>query len=238
MPRPLKSATTVAEQIDLLRSRGLIVDEDLARQWLTYVSYYRLSAYWYPAREFKANYQRADSFYPGTSFADVVALYETDRKLRTLVHDGLERVEVALRTRIGELLCNPDPLGYTDSSRFRPSFRHHEWMKTAQKRIERAGKNNEAIKHYGEKYDDKYPFWVLSEVLDFADISRLFEGLTTKDQRSIAEELGFIVQIDALSRNQRKKVKEHSPLVRWFEQLTIIRNTCAHHGRRCQGFCV
>ena len=133
MPKPLKAATTVAQQIALLRSRGLDVDEGLACQWLANVSYYRLSAYCYPAREFNAAGQRIDSFIPSTSFTDVVALYEADRKLRTLVHDGMERVEVTLRTRIGELLCKSDPLAYTDPSKFRPSFDHSQWMKTVQK---------------------------------------------------------------------------------------------------------
>lgn len=32
---------------------------------------------------------------PRTSFEDVIALYEADRKLRTLIHDGIERIEVA-----------------------------------------------------------------------------------------------------------------------------------------------
>lgn len=231
MHRTIKPATTVTEQIALLRSRGLRVDEGLARQWLANVSYYRLSAYWYPAREFNVDGRRADAFLPGTSFADVIALYEADRKLRTLIHDGMERVEIALRTRIGELICDPDPLAYTYPCRFRSSFDHSRWLMTAQKRIARAGRNNEAIKHYREVYGNRYPFWVLAEVLDFADVSRLFEGLATIEQRKIAEGLGFVINLDALSKNQKTKTKLQSPLVRWFEQLTIIRNTCAHHGR-------
>lgn len=231
MTRPLKPATTATDQIGLLRSRGLDVDEDLARQWLANVSYYRLSAYWYPARELNANNQRIDRFVPGASFTDVIALYEADRKLRTLVHDSMERVEITLRTRIGEILCGPDPLAYTNPSRFRQTFDHPQWMSIARKRIERAGKNNEAIKHYREEYNGRYPFWVLAEVLDFADISRLFEGLATNDQRVIAEDLGFIVKMNALSKNRQRKAKSQSPLVRWLEQLAIIRNTCAHHGR-------
>lgn len=229
--RPLKLSTTVNQQIALLRSRGLDVDEDLARQWLANVSYYRLSAYWYPAREFGADNQRSDRFVPGTSFADVVSLYEADRKLRTLVHDGMERVEITLRTRIGEILCVSDPLEYMNPGRFRQTFNHAQWMRVARKRIERAGRNNEAIRHYREEYEGRYPFWVLAEVLDFVDISRLFEGLFTNDQRLIAEQLGFSLKMDALSKNQQRKAKSLSPLVRWLEQLTIIRNTCAHHGR-------
>ncbi|KDS92558.1 CAAX protease [Dermabacter hominis 1368] len=231
MSRSLKPATSIDQQIEILRSRGMQVDEDLARQWLTNVSYYRLSAYWYPARVKKGRLTRSDCFRPDVSFADVVALYEADRKLRTLVHDGMERVEVALRARLGEVLCDPDPVGYTDPARFRPSFDHARWMKAATKRIRRARKHNEAINHYRDNYAAQYPFWVLAEVLDFADISKAFEGLGSKDQREVAEGLGFVFETESLSKNQQRKVKTRSPMVSWFEQLTIVRNICAHHGR-------
>lgn len=174
---------------------------------------------------------RIEQFVPRASFSDVVALYEADRKLRTLVHDGMERVEGTLRTRLGEVLCHPDPLAYMDPSRFRDTFDHAGWLQTARKRIKRAGKNNEAIRHYHDQYADRYPFWVLAEVLDFADLSRMFEGFPTRDQRVIAEGLGFVIDLSALSKNQQQKAKAQSPLVRWLEQLTIIRNICAHHGR-------
>ncbi|WP_281706614.1 Abi family protein [Corynebacterium argentoratense] len=89
----------------------MVVDEPSDRRWLSNVSYYRLSGYWYgyrvlPPDTDPKNPQRLDSFVSGTSFSDVVALYEFDRKLRTLVHDALERIEVALRARVGELLLS------------------------------------------------------------------------------------------------------------------------------------
>lgn len=207
------------------------VDTDLAHQWLKYVSYYRLSAYWYPARKLTANGVRQDSFRPGTEFRDAVALYEADRKLRALVHDGMERVEIAMRTRVGEALITTDPRAYTCPERFRPSFKHQQCMEMLDKRIHRAGRNNEAIKHYKSNYGGQYPFWVLAEVLDFADISRLFEGLPARDQRAITEDMDIIIDLDALSDNQKEKVERESPLVRWMEQLTIVRNYCAHHAR-------
>ena len=207
------------------------VENDLAHQWLNYVSYYRLSAYWYPARKMNSNGIREDTFDSGTRFSDAVALYEADRKLRTLVHDGMERIEIAMRTRVGEVLSDGDPLAYTVPQRFRPTFNHEQWMRTAMKRIARAGNSNEAIKHYRKKYDHQYPFWVLAEVLDFADVSRLYEGLPASDQRTIAEEMGVVIDLSGLSEKQQRKTKLQSPLVRWMEQLTIVRNFCAHHAR-------
>ena len=43
MSKSLKPGTTISDQISILQSRGMSIDTDLATQWLTNVSYYRLS---------------------------------------------------------------------------------------------------------------------------------------------------------------------------------------------------
>lgn len=230
MTRQIKATKTVAKHIHLLRSRGMEVNATLAEQWLSNVSYYRMSAYWYPARALDSTDRPTDRFNQGTTFENATLLYEADRKLRTLVHDGMERIEIALRTRLGEQLCKQDPLAYTNPSNFRETFNHPKWLSTAYGRIARAFPHNEAIKHYRSEYG-QFPFWVLAEVLDFGDASRLYAGLRDEDQREIADGLGFSINYGALTRIQRAKAREQHPLVRWMHQLTIIRNTCAHHGR-------
>lgn len=141
----VKRPTSLAQQIDILKSRGMSVDESLARQWLFGVSYYRLSGYWYSYRILPASAdpkqpKRLDEFIAGTTFEEVVALYEFDRKLRTLIHDGMERIEVAMRTRVGELLAARGALSYQNPSLFREDFDHAAWLGVAQKRVERAQK--------------------------------------------------------------------------------------------------
>lgn len=228
---PLKPATTVNEQIALMRGRGMQVDEELARQWLPNVGYYRLSAYWYPARTFNLDGTRNDTLSPGITFLDVAELYEADRKLRTLIHDGIERIEISLRSRVCDEICHPNPLQYEQQETYRPDFDLGSWLSTAIKRVHRARYRNEAIRHYEVAYGGRYPFWVLAEVLDFSDISRLYQGLLAMNQRHIAEELGIAISTDKLTKNQRQKANANPPLVRWLHQLTIVRNTCAHHSR-------
>ncbi|AZA13098.1 Abi-like protein [Corynebacterium choanae] len=235
MSRMMKRASTVEEQLSILTERGMALDEPAARQWLKNVSYYRLSGYWYGYRVLPddvdpKNPQRLDDFIEGTSFTDVVALYEFDRKLRTLVHDGLERIEVALRARIGELLLSKGELSYRDPLIFRDSFDHTSRLDTAMRRVERAKKRNHAIAHYSTHYDD-YPFWVLADVLDFSDLSQLFDGLFIADQRRISESFGCIVDPGKLVSKHKKSYYSQDPLARWCEQLTVVRNTCAHHAR-------
>lgn len=140
----LKPALTTSQHIALLRQRGMVVDSAQAEQWLNSVGYYRLSAYWYPARQVDPSPtgRRLDQFVPGTDFANVAELYEADRKLRTLVHDGMERIEVAVRTQVVEILCAQHPSNpafYLSSDSFRTKFAHLQWLQTAYRRLARAG---------------------------------------------------------------------------------------------------
>lgn len=233
--RSLKPAATVEQQIAILKARNMLVDEELASQWLQFVGYYRLSAYWYPAREIAGDGQsRTDNFLPGTTFSDAVHLYEADRKLRTLVHDGMERIEIAVRALVTDTIClEPlnDPRAYLDADRFRPSFHHVAWLSTIYRRVNREYGRSEPLKHYSEKYGKKFPLWVVAESMDFRDVSQLFSGLKSEEQFKIAERMGIAIQYDQLSRNQQRSVLRRHPWASWLEQLIVIRNTCPHHGR-------
>ena len=183
-----------------------------------------------PADADPKNPHRLDIFETKTSFSDIARLYEFDRKLRTLIHDGMERIEVGLRTRISDRLALTDALSYLDSALFRPEFDHSTWLDTALARVERAKKRDSAIKHYARKYGE-YPIWVLVEALDFSDISQLFDGMVLADQRAISESLGLVVDSDRLTAKQKGSYYRQDPLARWCEQFTVLRNICAHHGR-------
>ena len=82
-----KQPTTVDDQIMQLKTRGLqISDVDLARHYLSNISYYRLAGYWWPMQADKVNH----SFKPNSKFEDVIALYNFDRELRLLLFDVIE----------------------------------------------------------------------------------------------------------------------------------------------------
>ena len=83
-----KPALTIAQQIAKLQGEGMaIVDPRLAQHCLQHISYYRLSAYWLFFEHPKG--QAGPRFKPGTTFEEVVALYEFDRNLRLLVLDAV-----------------------------------------------------------------------------------------------------------------------------------------------------
>lgn len=232
MTQPLKPFATIDEQIEVLSARGMSLEHAVAAQWLQNVGYYRLSGYWYPYRKPGITTAvRGDAFSEGADFGDVARLYEFDRKLRTLIHDGIERVEVALRSNVSYVLGAQGPLAYRSPDTFRPSFDHAGWLAIARMRADRARRHSVPIRHHEAKYRGELPIWVLTEVLDFADVSRLYDGLFAREQWAVADRLGVAINDSALSANQRSKARKAHPLARWFEQLTILRNSCAHHAR-------
>ena len=82
------------------------------------MNYYRLSGYWYPMRRFSQGDGTAqDEFVDGASFDLVVALYRFDEQLRHSVFIELDRVELAIRTKLGHELGRLDPLIYLDPQR-------------------------------------------------------------------------------------------------------------------------
>jgi abortive infection bacteriophage resistance protein len=94
-----KQALTLEEQADRLIDRGLLADRDELIARLRAVSYYRLSGYLFPFRARDASGKLLDSFIPGTKLDTVWRRYTFDRRLRLILLDAIERIEVAVRTR-------------------------------------------------------------------------------------------------------------------------------------------
>ncbi|MEJ0103147.1 MAG: Abi family protein [Bacteroidota bacterium] len=93
-----KPPLSILQQIALLKQRGLAFkNEQKAAHYLSNISYYRLRAYTYP---FQDNTRPDHPFVKQVFFEDIIDLYVFDRRLRLLVFDVLEKIEIALRTKI------------------------------------------------------------------------------------------------------------------------------------------
>lgn len=96
-----KKPLSIEEQIIKLEKRGLIIsDKTIAAQYLQNISYYRLRAFTFP---FQNNQDiEADHLFlrDDIDFNDIVDLYVFDRRLRNLVFNELEKIEVAVRTQL------------------------------------------------------------------------------------------------------------------------------------------
>ena len=84
--------------VNLLESRGLqICDRNKAIQYLDNIGYYRLSAYMYPLLKMP---RTAHLYKEGSTFKKVMMLYRFDKKLRLLMFNEIEKIEIAIRRAV------------------------------------------------------------------------------------------------------------------------------------------
>jgi abortive infection bacteriophage resistance protein len=95
-----KPPLNIPDQLEQLRDLGLLVrSDDLALNALELIGYYRLRAYWLFFEEPPAlGETRSHRFKPGSSFEQVIELYNRDHLIRLLVIDAIERIEIAARS--------------------------------------------------------------------------------------------------------------------------------------------
>ena len=124
-----KPAIDVPAQLELLKSRGLIIDDETgARCFLQSVSFFRLSPY---MRPFQQPEDIDHNFHAGTHFHQLARLYDFDRRLRLLVMDAIERVEIASRAVISNHMGPTyGSHWYIDSQTFHPTFDHPRLLAT------------------------------------------------------------------------------------------------------------
>jgi abortive infection bacteriophage resistance protein len=205
---------------DLLRhlvDRGLTVEDRAnALHALEYVGYYRLLIYMRAVQGPPAGTQPPPAekwFNPGTTFAQILELYEFDRRLRLLCMDAIERVEVAVRSAINNRVATVlGPHFYEDPQHFRATFDHGVLLAD----FDRA--KSLGITHYKNTYQmpARPPIWVALEASDFGALSRLVSGLLRTNQDLVAYP---VFRLPA------------AVLVSWLRTMVTLRNICAHHGR-------
>ena len=103
-----KPPLTYREQVELLKSRGVkFADEQRAERHLANISYYRLSAYMLP---FLTMPKTNHIFKPGVTFDNVLDLYRFDKKLRVLLFNEIEKIEIAFREAVANVTKRVDEL--------------------------------------------------------------------------------------------------------------------------------
>ena len=103
MPKVAYSKTFIQHeaQIALLKARGLqFADENKTSHLLKNISYYRFSGYWYPLLADKQQH----IFKSDANFETAFNLYKFDRELRQLAISELEKIEVAVRSKMAYVL--------------------------------------------------------------------------------------------------------------------------------------
>lgn len=211
-----KRATTFEEQLAILKSHGVIInDEENARKILRRIGYYRLGFYLYP---FELTYpyldaRRKPEVKANTKIEDAEALYCFDAKLRNILNQFISKIEIALRNTIiyelsikykhnpfwfvdskvvsGSFILNFEPAAYCSIRKHLPIQRHHK------------------------KYKGRYaPAWKTIEYLTLGNIEALYDNLLLdNDKKLISNKFGE--PATATFKSYLTSIRE-------------VRNACAH----------
>ena len=205
----IKRATTIEEQISLLKERGIIIDnENEAADFLSNVNYYTLSGY---LHAFKTN----DSFPEGMTMKKVIAIYQCDRSFRNVLLYALGEIEQNLKTKIAYCLAHEiGPVGYLDEN----NFIDKEKFDSFKQKFDDAVKRNKKlpfVKHHIKKYESVMPIWVSINLFTLGMIQNFYENLNTPLKKEIAKRYNISSDM----------------LLDWMKCIVYLRNLVAHYMR-------
>lgn len=220
-----KPPLTILEQIDLLRNRKLIIeDEDRVCKYLSSVSYYRLSGYMFHLQDKENN----SLFKDKTTFSDIINLYTFDKKLRCVFLEYLERIEVCFRTRL--LNRYSSEFGffwYLDDSHILDQgdigIESREVLSYKKYVLDSLTKDFENpkeqfLRSFKKNYSNSFPPENMSfEILSFGKLIKLYTSLKNTIPKNDIANLFNLPSGKSLSN--------------WLQFLNDVRNVCAHHSR-------
>ena len=213
MPRYVKEPATIEAQLAKLQQRGCFIeDKSYAQSVLEKINYYRLANYF-------AVFLNSDKRYrEGTSFNNVLRLYDFDRRLRGYLLIFLEEIEISMRAVISNHhALKYGALGYLNESAFNRSHNHGRFISRIERLIE-TNTNVGFVSHHNQKYFGSFPLWVIMELFSFGMLAYFFQDLQTQDKKEISDKhFGGLLSARHIES--------------WLESLAALRNHCAHYCR-------
>lgn len=203
---------TIDEQVENLKSIGLIVDdEEYAKKILNDISYFRL------VKAYSLNLKPKNGCYDKqTTFKEIVDLYLFNANFRQIIFPEIEKVEINVRCRVANFFAEQyGVLGYLQAENFADENYHAQFLKDINEEI---GRNSKApfVRNFRENYEGgNLPIYALVEVFSFGTLSKFYKNMLNKDKKAIAKSFGV----------------GYTYFESWLESISYVRNICAHYGR-------
>lgn len=212
----MKKAFTIEQQIEQLKSHGMVFDdEEKSKEILLDVGYYRLGFYSFP---YEIKYPSLDNrdhcLTTGTTFKSVYDLYEFDTRLRRLLLNALDRIEVNIRTTIIyniSLRYIDDPCWFVNRKYMTAKF-----VNEFENQVYATMRKNPVIQHHHSKHSGIYaPAWKTIEFMTIGNLINLYDAIKEPDARDI------VAKTYGCSRGV---------FYNYLETIRVLRNKCAHGG--------
>ncbi|MBR4830451.1 MAG: Abi family protein [Bacilli bacterium] len=208
-----KEFRTLDEQIDILRNKGLTInDEEAAKDVLLRENYFFVNGYR------NILYTKDRKFIKGTTFEELYSVFLFDRTFRNILFKNLLIIENNIKSIISYQLSKK--YGYKESDYLKPSNFNQNFtdsrrvidvINKMKRQIRVNGDKHTATSHYISKYG-YIPLWILVKVLSFGLINELYGILKEEDRKEIADIYGL----------------DPETLKTYLSLLANYRNLCAH----------
>ena len=209
-----KGFKTIQEQLEILRSRGLTINDELeAMDFLRHNNYYRISGY-------SLTLRKNDVFSEFATFQNIVDIYNFDHELRHIILQYLEIIEVQMKSVYAyEFTKVHGPTGYLDGSFFTNNTKHKEILDKVEQQKKRRLPHEAYLKHFVNDLHQDIPLWAYVDLFTISDISFLYSISEQSIKDAVASTFGLTMS------------KGASILESYMHSMTIIRNLCAHGSR-------
>ncbi len=208
-----KEFRTLDEQIDILRKKGLTInDEEAAKDVLLRENYFFVNGYR------NILYTKDRKFIKGTTFEELYSVFLFDRTFRNILFKNLLIIENNIKSIISYQLSKK--YGYREADYLKPSNFNQDFkdsrrvvdvINKMKRQIRVNGDKHTATSHYINKYG-YIPLWILVKVLSFGLINELYGILKEEDRKEIADIYGL----------------DPETLKVYLSILANYRNLCAH----------
>ena len=210
-----KEFKTLDEQIEILRNRGLAInDVEKAESLLLSENYFFINGY----RHIFLKNHKDSNFIKGTTFEELYAVFQFDRNFRNILFKNLLIVENNLKSIISYRLSKK--YGIKEKDYLKPSNFSLDSKKIRQvndvlnkikRQIKINGRQHSATLHYLSNYG-YVPLWILVKLLSFGMINEFYSILKPEDKLSIAQYYNLDVETLGI----------------YIGLLSNYRNLCAH----------
>ena len=225
---------TYDEQIEILRSRGMIIADPIqTKELLKQNNYYNLiNAY---KDIFVIPGISPDKYINGVSISELYALHQFDKKLRLSFSHFLIIIERTFSSIYAHEFSRSFPNqdddylnidnyntnAYFDEEQQRPILYSSRIIIALQEELYNAIEHNDPmICHYKNAYN-RIPLWVFINKLSFGVVSKMYRALKPKERDAIAISLNSISKLKATPNDIQNALSI----------LVLLRNRCAHDQR-------
>ena len=211
----IKEFKTIDQQIDILKKKGLIIDDyDQTYDILLKENYFFLNGY----RHLFMNSPSDRTFVTGATFSELYSLFLFDRYSRNIFFKNLLIIENRLKSVISYQLSKKygyKEKEYLNVKNFTSDPEKKRKVRDVVEKMKRQIRINtcrhNATMHYLKNYG-YIPLWILVKVLSFGMVCELFTILKDDDKVEIASVFGISVEY----------LEDFLPI------LSNYRNLCAH----------